>query len=419
MAVGFYIAGLIGSLVYLLKKKTGWKPVLLLLTGSLAALGMWVSGEIRQKEGSLKEIRRENRQGTEKMWELKAKAEEETRSIQIRVAPQAYEIDELQALSETLWERLKETIAGEQGTLDCVREDMSFPEAVEGYPFRLRWLTSDPGLLSGEGKIGPDVPEEGAAVEITLQILQEESRFMAEHSFSAKLFPKSGREAFWNRLETHMEKMEENTRATDKYILPDHFEGKKLSFFPEKTEQSGKIFLLFLFGAVLAAAGEKRESEKQDKARRAEMEQEYPEIISRMSMLVGAGMTISGAFRRIAGEYGRQKQEKSRPLYEELMTACREMEAGIPEIRAYQNMGKRCGLPCVIRFTALLSQFAKSGASGLKHALHEETAQALKERRERARRKGEEAGTKLLFPMILMLVLVMIIIMIPAFTSFG
>lgn len=72
-----------------------------------------------------------------------------------------------------------------------------------------------------------------------------------------------------------------------------------------------------------------------------------------------------------------------------------------------------------MRFTALLAQYHKSGSFGLKNALKEETYQALQERKERAKRLGEEAGTKLLLPMTLMLVLVMIIIMIPAFTSFG
>ena len=95
------------------------------------------------------------------------------------------------------------------------------------------------------------------------------------------------------------------------------------------------------------------------------------------------------------------------------------MEAGISERVAYQNMGIRCGLPCVVRFTGLLAQHMKSGAGGLKKALQDETDQALKDRRERARRLGEEAGTKLLFPMILMLILIMLIITIPAFTSFG
>ena len=43
---------------------------------------------------------------------------------------------------------------------------------------------------------------------------------------------------------------------------------------------------------------------------------------------------------------------------------------------------------------------------------------ALEERKNLAKKYGEEAGTKLLGPMILLLVIVMMMIMIPAFMSF-
>ncbi len=170
--------------------------------------------------------------------------------------------------------------------------------------------TNEPGLLSSEGKIGPDVPEEGAAVEITLQMLQEECQFTAEHSFYVNVFPKSG-EAFWNRLEAHLKEIEEDTRVAGRYMLPDRFEGKKPAFFSKKKRsRAAGFFFCFCLGQYWQQQEKKRESEKQDNIRRAKIEQEYPEMISGMTMLIGAGMTISGAFKRIAGEYGRQRQEK-------------------------------------------------------------------------------------------------------------
>ena len=101
----FYIAGFVCSVVCLLKKKRRWKPALFLLAGSLAALGMWAASKMQQKEGSLKEIRRAEKTGAETRVELEAEAEGEIRSIQISIAPQAYERNELQRLSETLWEK--------------------------------------------------------------------------------------------------------------------------------------------------------------------------------------------------------------------------------------------------------------------------------------------------------------------------
>ena len=59
----------------------------------------------------------------------------------------------------------------------------------------------------------------------------------------------------------------------------------------------------------------------------------------------------------------------------------------------------------------------KKGAEGLTQILDLMAAEAFDSRKQRAKQLGEEAGTKLLLPMMMMLVLVLIIIMVPAFWS--
>jgi len=49
--------------------------------------------------------------------------------------------------------------------------------------------------------------------------------------------------------------------------------------------------------------------------------------------------------------------------------------------------------------------------------MEQEMQQVLEKRRELAKKKGEEASTKLLFPMILLLVLVMVMIVYPAWVG--
>lgn len=48
-----------------------------------------------------------------------------------------------------------------------------------------------------------------------------------------------------------------------------------------------------------------------------------------------------------------------------------------------------------------------------------EMADALEQRKSLARRLGEEAGTKLLFPLLLLLGVVMVLVMIPAMMAMG
>ena len=60
----------------------------------------------------------------------------------------------------------------------------------------------------------------------------------------------------------------------------------------------------------------------------------------------------------------------------------------------------------------------RNGIANIRAILNAEMAQAWEERKNLARRLGEEAGTKLLGPLFIMLIIVMVIIIVPAMLSF-
>ena len=70
-----------------------------------------------------------------------------------------------------------------------------------------------------------------------------------------------------------------------------------------------------------------------------------------------------------------------------------------------------------MRFSAVLVQNLQKGARGALLLLEQEAVAAFAERKETAKRKGEEAGTKLLLPMIGLLGIVLVIVLFPAFQS--
>ena len=75
-------------------------------------------------------------------------------------------------------------------------------------------------------------------------------------------------------------------------------------------------------------------------------------------------------------------------------------------------------MPEYIRLGTVLSQNLRKGTKGLNTMLEQEAAASFTERKNTARKLGEKAGTKLLFPMLLMLGIVLVILMVPAFLSF-
>ena len=106
-----------------------------------------------------------------------------------------------------------------------------------------------------------------------------------------------------------------------------------------------------------------------------------------------------------------------RYAYEEMKITCREMESGIMQAESYERFGRRCHGQEYIRFGALLSQNIRKGTKGITQILKMEAVQAFENRKMRAKKLGEEAGTRLLIPMFIMFTVVLIMVIVPAFLS--
>ena len=74
-------------------------------------------------------------------------------------------------------------------------------------------------------------------------------------------------------------------------------------------------------------------------------------------------------------------------------------------------------MPCYIKLLTMLEQNVTKGSRGIAASLEQEERNALEERMNMAKKRGEEAGTKLLGPMGILLIIVMLMIMVPAFMS--
>ncbi len=155
--------------------------------------------------------------------------------------------------------------------------------------------------------------------------------------------------------------------------------------------------------------------------RNRQMLLDHPQLISKLMLYLGAGMTIRNSFRKIASRYAAERQEggKFHYVYEEMLLICHELDSGVSEAAAYEHFAKRCRLPQYTKLSNILVQNMRKGSNSILDALRQEAENAFEERKNMARKLGEEAGTKLLLPMMLMLGIVMVLILIPAYYSFS
>ena len=159
--------------------------------------------------------------------------------------------------------------------------------------------------------------------------------------------------------------------------------------------------------------GRKKEKKKRESE---EMRRDYPQIINRFSLYIGAGMSVRNAWQRITEDYRKNKERTGRrKAYEEMIYTENQMKNKAAESECYEEYGIRCGLSVYRRFGTLLSQNLRKGSKGLSELLKRETGEMFEERKKQARKLGEEAGTKLMIPLFMMLAVVFIIVIVPAF----
>ena len=208
--------------------------------------------------------------------------------------------------------------------------------------------------------------------------------------------------------------------SSGELLLPSEVFGEPVSWY-QTTDRRG-IWMLALTVCSLAAVeiGRRREEEQSARKRERSMQLDYPEIVSRLSLYMGAGISTRKAWERIVENYEKKNGESTehRAAYEEMRKTLHEMQSGIPETLAYERFGTRCRVPAYLKLGTLLSQNLRKGTRNLAELLREEAREAFEDRKALARRMGEECESKLLLPMGMLLLTVLIMVMYPALVSF-
>ena len=96
-----------------------------------------------------------------------------------------------------------------------------------------------------------------------------------------------------------------------------------------------------------------------------------------------------------------------------------DIRKGMGERQAYEQFAHRIGLPSYRRLISILNRNLEKGTRDVCEMLEEEAREAWEIRKNQAKKAGEEAGMKLLFPMMLLFILILVMLLFPAVQSFS
>lgn len=340
-------------------------------------------------------------------------------SFQIRVNPLLLTGEEITEQYHDFVLKLPDLIRGENRSLEQVTTDLNLQESYEGYPFALEWKSQNIDLVSSSGVIGFT----GEEREVLLSAVITYAEYEWEHQLVIKLAP--GMYSDEERRHLEMEELlisAENLSREQEYIsLPTSFGDDPVIWQKKVDDYSMFLCIGTMLVGVLVYFLSDRDLHEEFEKQKVQMKREYPDIVYKLALYLGAGMTLQGAFQKLGSEYEKKREinKKRSPGYEQILYTCRELKSGVSEISAYEHFGKRTGLQEYIRLSTLVAQNLKKGSSSLLLRLHEEADRALTEKMQAGRKIGEEASTKLLVPMVMMLGVVMVIVILPAFHSIG
>lgn len=344
---------------------------------------------------------------------------EEEGTIEIEVEEQEYSEKDVQKMFREIMDRLDEIVLGENESFNRVEKNLNLVTTMENYPVRIEWQLDSYSVMNLYGEIQEEhVVPRGTLVELRGIISYREQE--AIYVQSARVYPltRSGMDKLLYELKNEVKRIEESTRQADSFVLPENIGGRDIRWTQKKENRWHYVLFLGIAICVYLVYREQERAKRETRKRAESLLRDYPGMISKFTMLLSTGTTLRSAWERIVQNYEQAKESMGTHLvYEEMLSTLHEIQGGVSEAEAYEHFGKRCGSSTYMKFGTLLSQNLRKGSKGISDLLRMEAIQSFENRKNTAKRLGEEAGTKLLIPMLGMLAVVFIMVMVPAFLS--
>lgn len=350
---------------------------------------------------------------------LQVQIGEDKTPIDVTVAAVPYDRKEEQTRIREASKNLETIFLGQNTSLDHVTMDLHMPTQIGDSEVAVQWYLDSWKYLEPDGTLKNEGLEEPVWIQVQALLSFGEENLTWNRTIQI-CPPEAPDTAMMVRmLQYQLQECQVGYEETVQ--LPVEVSEQAVTWYPQRDTRW--LWTTLLTGAALCGlwTGKKREDEQRQQKYERKMQLAYPDIVNRLSLYMGAGISIRNAWERIIRGYEKQRQMtgNSEDAYEQMKLALRQMQNGVAETVAYEQFGVDCRLSSYLKLGTLLSQNLRLGTGNLAEMLKAEAKDAFEERKALARKIGEECESRLLLPMLLMLLSILIMIMYPAVSSFA
>lgn len=406
--------------------------LIILFVSDLAAIAVTRQSEEQNAEEK-GFLYREEYGGTASEKTVTLKKDGKEQQIQIELKPRELTQQEKDQALLSAMQLLPSAVLGNQ-MADHVTRDLKLPETIGDPVVSLEWITDKPEVIGWDGTLGSGLSAKGTEVTLTCELSLEDT--MRETALKVTVFPKKKTKKEKLEETVNKEVAAENSRTKRKVKLPERVLGEKVEWEQEEKNDGVRMLVVGILSAGMLVLLKRKEREDEKEKRKEALKNDYPKVISRFVLFMNAGISVRTSLEKIAEEYRKTlkreaetkqkkrvllrigKEKETHPGFEEICRVTEDLHKGVPEMRAYSSLGKRCQMAEYKNFSDLLIRCVTKGGRDILILMQREAAEAEEIRRKQVRTRGEEAGTRMLLPMVLMLAVVMAILMVPAMLTF-
>lgn len=179
-----------------------------------------------------------------------------------------------------------------------------------------------------------------------------------------------------------------------------------------ETVQMVMIGMVVLVGMVLAGYLPYEELRTKADARQEAIDLDFPNVLSKMALLITAGMNLTNAVEETS-------KSANTLMYQELRLVVKEMNQGSAISGAFARMQCRCDNRFLDRLVSVAIKSYTAGNTNLAKDLKEINEDCWLDKKHHSRRMTEKIQNKLFIPTMLMFVGILIVIVVPAMAGFN
>lgn len=349
----------------------------------------------------------------------------EGQSYELEIAEKRYNDEELEQVFADGFSYVEKKLLAGNASFEEIRENVELVWNIPDSALYVSWEFEDESLLDMEGIVyNDDFTDERKVnhIKATISYEDEEREIKRSKVYTLVICPKlrSAKQMKMHAVWKKILSLEAQTRNQKDVTIPGRIDGTKI-----KKKGAKNPFLLVgglcFFVSVLWIFRRLEEEKIMLEERQKEAKLLYPDIIWQFVLLLEAGHTVPMAWKKIVEDYNKRKEgmpPAKRYVFEQMANGARAMELGVSYEQVFHEFAKTMRQKSYAKLMTLFSQNITKGSKNMLDILKEEESQAFFERCEEAKRQGEEADTKLLLPMGLMLLNILLLLMVPAYMQF-